>query len=719
MAQVKQFDPKKQQNNQNMAGGQPPQEVSQQTMSAGQTHAMTAGSAPMTDVQQQSAPGQIPGGQSLPTDIESRRQQELEMLQQTAQLKEMMAKSEPKIGEREIRKASEILQKYKEGKQMLESKIIANEQFWKLRQWNYMNDGKDDFKPATAWLWSCIQSRYSDAMDSYPTCNFQPRQKDDVVEATKLTSIVPVIMEQNRYEDVYSDIVWYTLKHGGSVQGIFWDSTKHNGLGDISIKKIDFINLFWEPGITDIQKSQNLFNTELVDNEVLEQRYPQCAGKLTGRPITLAKYLYDDSVNTTDKSVVVDWYYHTEYNGKKVLQYVKYVNNVVLYATENMISRPEQIIVDQETKIPMTIATGQSMAERGLYDHALYPFVTMALYPVEGSICGYGLTDIGRDTQLQIDKLNKAITDNAIIGATPRYFIKNDGSVNEEEYADVSNDFIHVEGSLGEENIRPVDTKALDDLYVSFLNNKIEELKYVTSNQDSNNGVAPSGVTAASAIAALQETAGKNARSSNKTFHRAFREVCYQVVELIRQFYDVPRTFRISPDTMAGEQFIEYDNSGLSGQQQQTMGMDMGLRVPEFDIEVTSEKANPYKKMEINELALSFYNAGFFNPQMVDQAMGCLQMMDFNKKNDIMQRIAKNGTLQEMLIKYQQLALQLAQKYEPAAADSIANMILKQGGQVPPKSIGLQADTKSGNASQEHPYVEKSREQSRESTQAD
>ena len=575
------------------------------------------------------------------SEIEARAEQELMMLQRTAEHKQMKAMQKPKIGAEEVRKASTTLQKYKEGKTRLEEKIIANEEFWKLRQWNYMNDGVDDFKPATAWLWSCIQSRYSDAMDSYPTCNFKPRQQDDKVEATKLTSIVPIILEQNRYEDTYSDIVWYTLKHGGSVQGIFWDGSKHNGLGDISIKKIDILNLFWEPGVMDIQDSQDVFTTELVSNRLLESRYPQCKGKLGKSSVNLAKYIYDDKVDTSEKSVVVDWYYHTYVKGKKTLQYVKYVEDIVLYATENEITGPEEVVVDPDTGIPITVPKGPSMAERGLYDHALYPFVTMALYPVEGSIFGYGLTDIGRDTQLIIDKLNKAIADNSVGGAMPRYFIKNDGSVNEAEYADLSKNFIHVEGNLGEENIRPADYKPLDGVYVNFLNQKIDELKYVTSNQDTNNGVAPSGVTAGSAISALQESAGKNARSSNKTFHRAFREVCYQIVELIRQFYDMPRTFRINPDGVR-EEFVQFNNAGLVPQPQMTMGNDMGFRLPEFDIEVTSEKANPYKKMEINELALNFYNLGFFNPQMTDQALACLNMMDFTHKDEVMNKIREN-----------------------------------------------------------------------------
>ena len=188
-------------------------------------------------------------------------------------------------------------------------------------------------------------------------------------------------------------------------------------------------------------------------------------------------------------------------------------------------------------------------------------------------------------------------------------------------------------------------------------------------------------------------------------------------VELIRQFYDVPRTFRINPDGMQ-EQFVSYDNSGLKPQAQMTMGMDMGLRLPEFDIDITAEKANPYKKMEINDLALSFYNAGFFNPQMTDQALACLGMMDFNKKDEIMRKISENGTLAEMLLLYQQMALQFASQISPELGQQVANQILSQGGQPVPQDVGAEADIQTDDTN-EHPFVEKARKGARESTQAD
>lgn len=359
------------------------------------------------------------------------------------------------------------------------------------------------------------------------------------------------------------------------------------------------------------------------------------------------------------------------------------------------------------------------MAERGLYDHGLYPFVTMPLYPVEGSLCGYGLTDIARDTQIQIDVLNKAITDNAVAGARPRYFIKNNGGVNEKEYMDLSKDMVHVEGSLNEDNMRAIDHKSLDAIYVNVLQQKIDEMKFITSNQDVNNGATPTGVTSGSAISALQEASGKNARSSNRAFHRAYREVCYLVLELIRQFYDTPRTFRIMGNSLQ-EEYVTYDNRGLKEQDMfNELGEKIGLRLPEFDIEVTSEKANPYKKMEINELALSFYNLGFFNPKLTDQALACLNMMDFTGKDEVMQKIQTNGTLQEMLLLYQQMALDFAYRLDPALAEQVAMQINQQygGGMSAPQLgggiVNLDQDTS------EHPFNTKARTQARQSTQAD
>jgi hypothetical protein len=516
-----------------------------------------------------------------------------------------------------------------------------------------MRDKNQAVQPTSAWLFNCIANKHADAMDNFPSPNILPREEGDKGEAEMLTSIIPVILDQNEFEETYSDVMNYKLKMGTGVYGVFWDKSKMNGLGDISIRKIDLINLFWESGITDIQKSRNLFHVELADNDLLMQSYPQLQGKLGTATMDITKYVYDDKVDTNDKSIVVDWYYKKNVNGKTVLHYCKYVNDEVLFATEN----------------------DPNFAERGWYDHGLYPFVFDPLFTTEGTPTGFGYIDVGKDSQMYIDRGNQAIMKNMLANARPRHFIRDDGSVNEEEYADQDKDFIHVDGQLGQDSILPVQGKPLAPVYVQVVKDKIDELKETTGNRDISTGGTTSGVTAASAIAAMQEAGSKLSRDNNKASYRAFRKMCLMVIELIRQFYDMPRKFRIMGENGAAR-YVQYSNAGIQPQSQgMEMGIDMGFRLPLFDIEITAQKQSPYSKMSQNELALQFYQAGFFNPQMADQALACLDMMDFDRKQFIMQKVAQNGGMYQQMLMMQQQLLGLAQIVDKHEGTNLADQI--------------------------------------------
>lgn len=560
------------------------------------------------------------------------------------------------IGKEQIQKANLTLQKYKEGKANLEQRIVDNEQWYKIRHWECMRK-KDttEVQPSSAWLFNCIANKHADAMDNFPSPNILPREEGDKGEAEMLTSIIPVILDQCDFEETYSDVMNYKLKMGTGVYGVFWDKSKMNGLGDVSIRKIDLINLFWESGIMDIQKSRNLFHVELADNDLLISSYPQLQGKLGTATMDITKYVYDDKVDTNNKSIVVDWYYKKSVNGRTVLHYVKYVNDEVLFATEN----------------------DPNFADRGWYDHGMYPFVFDPLFTTEGTPTGFGYIDVGKDSQEYIDRGNQAIMKNMLANAKPRHFVATDGGVNENEYADLSKDFVHVD-NLDERYIRPIEGKPLNDIYVTVINNKIDELKETTGNRDISTGGTTSGVTAASAIAAMQEAGSKLSRDNNKASYRAFRKLCLMVIELIRQFYDLPRCFRIMGENGAAR-FVQYSNAGIQPQMQgNDFGMDLGYRLPLFDIEITAQKQSPYSKMSQNELALQFFSAGFFNPQIADQALACLDMMDFDRKHFIMQRIAQNGGMYQQMMAMQQQMVMLAQMVDQARGSNIAEQLMAQ-----------------------------------------
>ena len=623
------------------------------------------------------------------------------------------------IGEEQARKAMDTLQKYRQGKSALEARVIASEDWWRMRSWQRIQKGNpEDDKWTSAWLFNVIMGKHADAIAAYPAPAIRPREPDDREEAAKLSSVLPVILEQNDFEEVYSDSQWTKLKQGTLIWHVKWDSSKLNGLGDISVQQVDILSFFWEPGVRDLQKSKNIFLTEMVDHELLVEKCPERRGKLNSNPQIQQKYNTDDVINFDNKSMVVDWYYKKYQNGRQVLHFAKLVGDTVLQSTENdteqkyaTLTLPDGSIVQQPV--------GKPMAETGLYDDGEYPFVVDALFPVEGSIAGYGYIDIGKSTQEQIDRMNQAIVKNAIMTTTPRWFKRSDGSVNEQEFADWTKPFVHVDGNLGQDSLQQIQVNMLNSNYIAILQNKIEELKWTTGNTDVNNGATSSGVTAASAIAALQEASGRSSKDSTKSAYRAYARMIRMVIERIRQFYDLPRQFRIIGQRGA-EQFVQYSNQGLKPQPLYgANGQPDGLRKPVFDIEVSAQKASEYASMAQHELALQFFQLGFFNPQMVDQTLATLDMMDFDGKDSIIQKVQENADLQQRLIEWQQLALALADRYDPVMGEGLAQQILQEGGQAVPQASAAAAKKTEINTGEtkEPKIVENARKKSEESTQ--
>ena len=592
----------------------------------------------------------------------------------------------------QLRTAQATLEKYKDGKANLDRKIIENEDWWKMnhfrnfRRMKYVrNEETGEVLPVhdhpqhrkqSAWLFNSIMNKHADIMDNYPEPAILPRERSDEDAAKVLSSILPVIMDNCDFESVYSDAAWDKLCSGASIYSVLWNAELQNGLGDIEIKQVDLLQFYWEPGIQDIQDSQNIFVPMLMDNKVLEQAYPQLRGKLIGNGKEIKEYNYDDSVDTTNKSIVVDMYYKTQVGSKTTLQYVKWVNDEILYSSEDDENHPEY-------------------REQGYYNHGKYPFVMDTLFREKGTPAGFGYIDVMKSTQEDIDEMKADFRENARWGCRPRYFSRDENGINQQEFQDLDQQIVHVAGSIDELHLRPIDTKDLSGNYLTIYQSWIDELKETSGNRDFSQGSTAAGVTSGSAIAALQEAGSKGSRDMIKGCYRTYTEICKLVIELMRQFYDTPRTFRITGEK-GQQEFVEFNNASLQGETVNIMGEDFHAKEPVFDIKVKAQRSNPYSRMSQNELALQFYNLGFFNPQLTDQALATIEMMDFEGKEKVRERIQTNGTMYEQLQQMQQTVGQMAQLLANTTGDSrILQAVQAQqgGGQPVPQTEGEVQET--------------------------
>ncbi|MBQ8004489.1 MAG: hypothetical protein IJ299_05290 [Oscillospiraceae bacterium] len=561
---------------------------------------------------------------------------------------EVLLQRKPKVGEKEVSKAIEILQKYKTGKTNLEQRITEDEMWYKLRHWEVIRKNKNPKgpNPSSAWLFNTIMNKHADAVDNYPKPNILPREAADTGDAKMLSEVVPVVIERNGFEETYSDNWYEKLKHGTAAYGVFWDSEQENGLGDIAIKQVDLLNIFWEPGISDIQKSRYLFIVDLVSREELEAMYPEHKGKLSGNAIDVKQYNYDDTVDTTDKVCVVDCYYKVKApSGRTLLHMLKFCGSTLLFASEN----------------------DEKYAE-GFYEHGMFPVVFDTLFPEKGTPVGFGYVAVCKDPQLYIDALGANILENSLMATKPRYFALKSAGINLDQFKDWNEQIIEVEGnSLDESRLRQIDVAPMSGIYASVYEMKINEMKETSSNRDVNSGgSAGSGVTAAAAIAALQEAGNKNSRDMISASYRAYTQVIYLAIELIRQFYDEKRTFRITGEGGNGYSFVDYSNAGIKEQEMQPAYPGAELepdyvptyRRPIFDIKVRAEKRNPFSQMSMNETAKELYRLGVFHPERAQEALIMLDMMEFEGIDSVREKVMQGETLLKMC---QQLTEQLNQ----------------------------------------------------------
>ena len=553
------------------------------------------------------------------------------------------------FGKRELQEALGIFERYRSGKQTLETRMIDEQLWWRRRHYEmFKNNGKRT--PAGAQLFNAIENKIADIYDNIPDCSFLPRSKDDVEAAELLTDAMPAILEEAKIERAYMAVAREKVTVGTGVYTVVWDKEKRNGIGDVCIRSVSPLNLYWEPGVEDIQESPNLFYVTYIPTEQVLAEHPELKGKVGGAIPVTAKYLTDDEVDDTQRTAIIDFYYKRKIGGRTMLHYAKICGDEILFASENM---PEY-------------------AETGWYKHGKYPFVFDAMFPLPDSPCGFGYVTVGKGTQYQIDKLSNAITRNAIIAATRRKYIKKGAGVNMSDLMDIEKDVIEISsnGSLSDA-VMSIDEPSLSGNYIAALQNLEEDLKEVTANRDFANGGTSGGVTSGTAISALVESGNKQSRTIMRGSYAAYKEVVEMVFDLEKQFDIAERFFRIKGE--GGEiQYKTFSAAQYGAMPQTVGGVDIGTKEPIFDIIVRPHKKSPFARVTQNTMMQEFYGMGFFNPENSNAALACLEGMEFDGKDELYDRIAKNGTLYTENIELKQSLVALAAQINPQIAQEMA-----------------------------------------------
>lgn len=514
--------------------------------------------------------------------------------------------------------------------------------YQKVRANNKWADGEPDdikLKPTdggvpkvkSGHLFNAIQYKHADFMDNFPHINILPREESDENEAKVLSDIIPCVLDNTDFKNVYSRNTYVKLKNGCCCYGVFWDDEKDFARGDVSVKLVQLDRLAWQPNITNIQDSRCVFYDYFMEYEDFVKTYGERKGIRTQAEYDKKEDdRYDDSQNR--QVVICDCYYKVrDGKGKQTLHFIKFSGSEILSESE-----------------------GKEEYKNGFYEHGKYPFVIDVLHPLTGDITGIGIIELGKNQQAYIDKLDQLISEAALYSARPRFFVKEGmAGVNKSQFLDLSIPLVEVSaGSLDENVIRKIDPVSLPGFISDHRKTKIEELKEVLGNRDFAQGGTSGGVTAASAITALQNSGDKLSRDMINQSYAAISDVVMLVIELIRQYYNEERTFRITGDDESVS-YIRYSNENIKNKKMGSLsqkaieflkgfGFDVDSeagRSAKFDVTLSVEKNNPYQRGQHNQLILTLYQMGVLNPQNAQLGSFIISNLSFDGKDKILEEL--------------------------------------------------------------------------------
>lgn len=528
-----------------------------------------------------------------------------------------------------IQKALKMYQKYKSDKAELNNRVVSNNKWYKSNYTQIVNPKDNETHPSTSFIFSAIENKYADAIDNFPIPNLLEREPSDAETAKILSKIIPVQLDMSGYKKVYKDNWRRKLKYGTAIYGVFYNDDKK----DIDIKAIDILNIYCDMRQRDIQNSQFLFIVTAIDNDILSVQYPKYKPLFKG-DARIETYSGGHSIE--DRTEVIDCYY------KKIdgtVHLIKFVGSTVIDATEDI-----------------------EGYDGGLYAHGKYPVIFDTLYPEEDSPFGFGIVDIIKNPQMYIDKLDGVIIKNAIISGKTRWIIKDNGGINEKEFMDLSRDVIHSAGDVGESSIRAVQTSGLANFVLEHRKEKINETKEIVGNRDFQQGATSGGVTAASAISVLQQSGEKLSRAIIDDSYDTYKQIVFMCIELIREFYDEERIYRITNETGQTE-FASFSNEQLYNieTEKDFLGFPISTKYEpvEFDIQVVPQRQNPFSREANNQTILALWQQGFFSPQNFDVSILALQAMNFDGKDKVIENM-KNLQQQYQAQQQQQMINQQA-----------------------------------------------------------
>lgn len=445
-------------------------------------------------------------------------------------------------------------------------------------------------RPVTPILQSTIENVSADLSDQMPEAIIEPESAVDAYAARVVDALIRRNHDAASYTVEYRKLIHDLLVGGYCIQEVGYDSELNAGLGGAFIRHADIRSVLIDPLVTDLQDGRAVFKLALRPKAWISAHYPDLYPLIEAAPVDASELITDEILSPDPKNAcLLLEYWRREYDAKDDVYRVHMAllcNGVVLEDSRDV--KPE-----------------------GYFAHGRYPFILTPLYPRKGSALGFGVVDLFGTQQLYADKLDQLVLKNAFLASRNKLLVTEASGFDPDDLRDWSKD-VHTGENLN--GVSWMTTAPLPNYLLSYIRAIREDIKEESGANDSSRGAAPSNVTAARAIEALQEMSTKRARQASDQLHEAFREAVRLEIETEREFNCFLRPVTITVDGVPKE--VYFDSDLLS------KDAPGGVRLPiEFLISIKAVKRNRFASAAQNELMMNLLSLGVLTKEQAVSLM--------------------------------------------------------------------------------------------------
>lgn len=471
-------------------------------------------------------------------------------------------------------------------------------------------------------LKSTFNNCVADQLDNMPEVNLLPERPGLEKVAEDMSDVLRFVLDQNKYEKLHRRRVEdYFI--GTALTQIVWDEDMDNGKGNVAMIRWPIESFLWDPAADNIQEGRANIKVSWHPLSWFVAHYPEAApyiGSEDDQYSGVGLHEALQSLSGDEGRAMLMEYWYRRYDAKSN----RYTINVAYFAGGALLEH-----------------------KKNVYEHGRYPFVMEAFDYIEGQPVGDGL--VGQLTPMMryVNRYAHYIDENLRMSAKNRLLVRKNAQLDMQALADFDQNIIEGQ-NIDEESVRWFQSKPLNSMAVQQMLQFQTDIKQDSGQSQWTRGETAGGVTAASAISALQEAGGKITREHTLMLNQGFKEIAEQILWLVCQFYTDKKARMITgrdgkarevnmsavhlrgddtPENMPSEDELAMLNQSMPGHEMPdgTVSLGLGDRIrstamtkmrkkrknsfspPPYTVQVQVSRRNPLRIQAQNDLFIQAY----------------------------------------------------------------------------------------------------------------